>query len=346
YGIFCGGAAYGDKEIPIPYGGSAGGIGNNTTSGAGGGGVEIVATGSVTLGARAGIYSEGGSVNYSANQVAGGGAGGSVRIIAGTTFSNSGIIDVNGGRGGNSSGKFNVTGGGGGGGRVSVYYGSTYTNTGSITAKGGPRGIYDVNSDPNIYGKTISDDGQDGTLFNARYDANGVPMKASAPTPRSVDKMVYAPVADTNLMLKWYSGYYNGTAATDTLYFGTSSTPVALIAAKAVTARGQEQAVEVNIAPNTTYYWRITTTSGAITTSSDIWSFKTVDWQCSDPGFDTLVWDTGYYYNCFVDFDDFVDLGRYWNVSIPVVGGGTDGVDMDALRIFADEWLVNTRTTP
>jgi hypothetical protein len=349
YGMFAGGYPYGDKEIPIPYGGSAGGWGRSTAGGAGGGGVEIVATGSVTLGSSAQIYSEGGSVIFKGNKPGGGGAGGSVRIIAGSAFSNSGIIDVNGGSGGltDESGKVNQGGGGGAGGRISVYYGTTY-NAGAMTAAGGAKGWYygiGDTSDP-CYGSTYASNGDAGTIFSARYDANGVPMKASAPTPRNGNKMVYCPNDTTGnwLTLKWYSGYYKGTAATDTLYFGTNPAPATLITTRAVTARGQLQTVDVNIDPNKTYYWKITTTSGGRTANSDVWSFKTVNWQCTNPLLDSVPWDTGPYCDCFVNFLDFVDLGRYWH--IPPTNPTSSGVDkayFSSLAEFADEWLDSTR---
>jgi hypothetical protein len=69
---------------------------------------------------------------------------------------------------------------------------------------------------------------------------------------------------------------------------------------------------------------------------------------------DSLLWDTGCYYNCSVDFKDYVDLARYWwtrysaaGCGNPPCGGpsgdGMDGVDIDALARFADEWLTSSR---
>ena len=51
FGVFSGGPSYGDKEVPVPFGGSAGGWGGDNSPGgaAGGGGIEIVATGNVVL---------------------------------------------------------------------------------------------------------------------------------------------------------------------------------------------------------------------------------------------------------------------------------------------------------
>jgi hypothetical protein len=347
YGMFAGGYPYGDKEIPVPYGGSAGGWGRNTAGGAGGGGVEIVATGSVTLGSNAEIYSEGGSVLLKGNKPGGGGAGGSVRIIAGTSFSNSGIVDVNGGSGGitdEGSYKVNQGGGGGAGGRISIYYGTTYANTGTMTDVGGAKGwCYGTGPGDPCYGYTYASDGQNGTVFTSRYDANGVPMKASAPTPRSGDDMVYCPndVTGNSLTLKWYSGYYNGTAATDAVYFGTSPNPVTQITTRTVTARGQQQTVDVNTDPNKTYYWKVRTTSGAITVDSDIWWFKAVNWQCANPMLDSIPWDTGPYCDCFIDLKDYDDLGNIWYV--PPVGSVKNHPSFGALAEFANEWLVSTR---
>ena len=101
--------------------------------GAGGGGVEIVATGNVTFGSNAEIYSEGGSVMFACHQYPAAAVPAVLlRIIADGNFTNNGIIDVNGGKGGNGNEKANNTGGGGGGGRVAIFYGGTiHSDTGS-----------------------------------------------------------------------------------------------------------------------------------------------------------------------------------------------------------------------
>jgi hypothetical protein len=327
YGMFAGGGAYGDKEVPVPFGGSAGGYGRDTASGAGSGGVEIVATGSITFGSSAQIYAEGGSVILAGNKPGGGGAGGSVRIIAGTSFTNNGIISVNGGKGGDTteSGKLNQTAGGGAGGRVAIFYGTTYTNTGQITANGGVCGIYAVITDPNSYGSTgYASNGQNGTIFAS----NGSPKKASAPTPRDGNDMVY--VGTGSIPLKWYSGYGGGT---DVVYFGTNPNPNTQLGGVVSATRGQHSStVPATISAGNTYYWKVVTDG---TVSSGVWSFKVVNWQCLNPSTDSLFWDTGYYYDCSVDFKDFAaDLARVWL---------TGANNLTALARFAEEWLTSSR---
>ena len=63
-GIFASGASYGDKEVPVPFGGSAGSWGQMAPGNAGGGGFEIDATGSVTFGPNAKILAKGGTTPY------------------------------------------------------------------------------------------------------------------------------------------------------------------------------------------------------------------------------------------------------------------------------------------
>jgi len=103
HGVDSRGPSYGDKEVPVPFGGSAGGWGGGSSPGgaAGGGGIEVNATGSIYFDVNSQIKASGGGQLCSSTAYpAGGGGGGSVRIIAGTTFTNKGIIDVNGGKGG------------------------------------------------------------------------------------------------------------------------------------------------------------------------------------------------------------------------------------------------------
>lgn len=337
YGLFAGGPSYGDKEVPVPFGGSAGGYGKETGGGAGGGGVEIAATGSVTFGSNAEIYSEGGSVLFYTGRYSGaGGAGGSVRIIAGTTFTNNGIIDVNGGKGGDSSYRANEGGGGGGGGRVSIYYGSGTPVQGTITAKGGARGLCQA-ADPCHYLKNLSEPGQDGTVFVS----NGSPAKASAPAPKNGDTMVYCPNSSPTqswLTLKWYSGY-NVTSVNDVVYFGTASNPTTQIGAPVPATRGQHSStVDVNIVPDKTYYWKVTT---AGTVNSDIWSFKTVNWQCQMPDANVSPvidgwpeWD--FNHDCVVNFIDFASFAERWRAFAEV---GSYDLTLPELIILMTEWM-------
>lgn len=314
-----GGITYGDKEVPMPFGGSAGGFGKNTGTGggAGGGGVEIVAGGSVILGSNAKILAEGGNIVAEGKYPGGGGSGGSVRIIADVNVLNRGIIDVNGGKGGNGTEKGNNNGGGGGGGRVAIFYGGSYTNTGQITAEGGERGVTTVTSQFAQYnaGRTLAEDGQDGTIFVVK--SSPVRRKASAPTPKNGDTMVYCPNSSTGnwLTLKWHSGY-NKTDACDIVYFGSSPvtlSPKGLVSAK----RGQRSCPnDVNVVKDQTYYWKVQTIAADGNAESDLWSFKTVNWICrkpysSDPNNYYSIWDA-YPPDCVVNNNDFSYFSEHW----------------------------------
>jgi hypothetical protein len=333
YGMFTGGPAYGDKEVPVPFGGSAGGYGKELPSGAGGGGVEIVATGgSVTFGNNAKIYAEGGSVsNVALSYPSSGGAGGSVRIIADGNFVNMGIIDVNGGKGGCNDDKGEGAGGGGAGGRVSIYYGTAYSNTGQITVDGGEKGFcIDSMTDPNHNGLSLASDGQNGTIFVS----SGSSRKASAPTPKSGEKMVYCPNSPAKLTLKWYSGY-NVTSANDIVYFGQNPNPITQIGSPVPATRGHHSStIDVNIYPNQTYYWKVVTNG---TVSSDIWSFKTVNWRCPIPDVNagTLggpLWDSNR--DCVVTDTDFWYFAKDWCINR--ADYTLDGPDLYRL---ANQWM-------
>jgi hypothetical protein len=324
YGDYTGGAAYGDEEVPVPFGGSAGGFGKKTTSpgGAGGGGIEICATGNITLGPSAEILAEGG--NSAANAYpGGGGAGGSVRIIADGNFVNAGVISVNGGKGGNSSDKPSKCSGGGGGGRVAIWYGGTKV-LGQITADGGAPGV-STGSDP---GETWGEPGGDGTIF----DSNGSPKKASAPTPRDGDNIVYVSGGAGTIDLKWYSGY-GGTI--DQVYFGTSPTPVTPLGSPVSATRG-EHSVTSPALSETTYYWKVRTDNAV---DSDVWSFTVVDWYCDIEN--KPRWDAFLYNDCIVDLEDFAYFALYWYERDHMSMGETQG-----MQVFMSEWLTPSGRTP
>ncbi|MGA2916837.1 MAG: LamG domain-containing protein [Sedimentisphaerales bacterium] len=348
--IFAGGPTYGDKEVPVAFGGSAGGWGAEMWGGAGGGGIEIIANGNVTLDSNSIVRAEGGSVILPSAAVkysGGGGAGGSVKIIAGGSVAIKGVIDVNGGKGGDNSttdtgnAKPNNTSGGGGGGRVAVFYGTTYTNTGSsITAKGGAKGVVlPTSSNGYNWDKSLAEDGQDGTIFSS----NGSPRKASAPTPKNGDSMVYAPSSPTALTLKWYSGY-NVTAANDVVYFDQSTNPTTK-AGEVPATRGQH-GVSVNVYPNQTYYFKVITTVGSV--SSDVWSFHTVGWKCLAPDACNVsigeplnhgwpAWDIDH--DCVVSDADFWYFAKDWAADR---GGGSPNaylIDFVDLYNYAQLWL-------
>ena len=345
FGVFSGGPSYGDEEVPIPFGGSAGGWGASPDGASGGGGIEIVAAGNVVLDSNSQIKANGGNQLFAAaDYPAGGGAGGSVKIIADGNVVIKGDITANGGIGGQGSGQENDndTGGGGAGGRIAIFYGAGYTKTGSITADGGARGT-------DGKGTGLAQDGQDGTI----YEVNSLVVslrKASAPTPKNGDKMVYAPVADTNLILKWYSGY-NVTPVSEVVLFGTTSNPTVQIGLPVSATRGQHSSTEdVNITAGQIYYWKVVTNG---TVSSDVWSFKAVGWQCpvvdaNDPTDLHIAgprWDTNG--DCVLDEQDFAFFAKDWRNS--EFGNNTldntyvgnlpgDSIASDLLR-FVSEWL-------
>gem|GEM_PF-1301481 len=306
-GVFSGGPSYGDKEVPVPFGGSGGGWGGNTSPGgaAGGGGIEIVATGNVVLDVNSQIIANGGGqLCSSVSYPAGGGGGGSVRIIAGGSVTNKGIINVNGGKGGDGNAKVNDTGGGGGGGRVAIFCGTTYSNMGTITADGGAKGV--TYNDPCITGlpAALAQDGQDGTIFVT----SGSPKKASAPTPANGNQMVYChPDPCTNFQLKWYSGY-GGT--TDVVYCDTNTNPATSRGSVSAT-RGQHS-VTMTVSSGNTYYMKVVTDG---TVSSDTWSFTTVNWRCMQydgtaPHVGGPEWD--FNHNCVLDLEDFLYFADDW----------------------------------
>jgi hypothetical protein len=346
-GVFCGGPSYGDKEVPVPFGGSAGGGGSGSSPGgaAGGGGIEIVATGDIVLDSNSQIRANGGSQLCSpVNYAAGGGAGGSVKLIADGNITLKGIIDVNGGKGGDASGQtqdnIDDTGGGGAGGRVAIIYGGNYDKTGSTIAyKGGFKGV-DLN------GHALAEGGQDGTLYEVK--SSPVRRKASAPTPQDGSWMVYCPNSTSGnwLTLKWYSGY-NKTDACDIVYFGTSMaamTPKGMVSA----TRGQHSCPnDVNIVPDKTYYWKVQTVAADGNADSNTWSFQAVNWKCpiaaenNDSPTDANShisgprWDSNH--DCVLNFNDFWYFAKNWR---NVNAFGTDyTLDEVDLHRFINEWL-------
>ena len=336
HGVDSRGPSYGDKEVPVPFGGSGGGWGGGSSPGgaAGGGGIEIVATGNVTLDVNSRILAHGGGQNCGASTYpAGGAGGGSVRIIAGGSVTNKGIIDVNGGKGGNGSTDIWNTGGGGGGGRVAIFHGGAFTDTGTIAANGGAKGM--AVSDPNNPGVlvTFAENGQDGTIYVVD-SAVVSPMKASAPTPKNGDKTVYTGHPDPcTIKLKWYSGY-GGT--TDRVYCDTFSPPTTQRGGNVAVTRGQHS-VTMTVSSGNTYYWKVVTDG---TVSSDTWSFSTRNWRCpianpppgGSPHPAGLEWDTNH--DCVIDFEDFEYFADDWlNPEF-----GTFTLEFYDFNRFANEW--------
>jgi hypothetical protein len=144
-----GGIAYGDITNASIEMGSGGGSGSNYVDcqsiggrgGAGGGGIQlespnIILTGQINARGENGFP---GTRQTSSNIFASGGAGsgGGVLLIGGGTIG--GLIDVNGGNGGNSpNAGFSIGGGGGAGGRIKIY--GNFTTTAVLRANGGNPG--------------------------------------------------------------------------------------------------------------------------------------------------------------------------------------------------------------
>lgn len=332
YGMRSYGPTYGDKEIPVPFGGSSGGWGSQGPGAPGGGGIEIVAAGNVTLDANSVINANGGNAAYTAcDYPGGGGAGGSVKIIAGGNVVTKGIINAVGGSGGNTSKQANECGGGGGGGRIAIFYGGTYTNGGVMSVRGGEKGVYTGG------GASIADNGQAGTIYIVNSNTVS-PKKASAPTPANGDKQFYAPGG--TIPLKWYSGYG---ASTDEVYFGTSTSNMTKVGATVAATRGQHTSTaNVTVTPGVTYYFKVITDG---TVSSDIWSFRVVNWQCplvvgssstankyaAGPTYDTN-------FDCVITNEDFWYFAKDWRVT-RVSGSQNYTFDGPELYNFVNEWM-------
>jgi hypothetical protein len=110
YGAPAGGVTYGSITQPLDLG-SAGGTGNGDPGNAGGGAMQMVVTGTLTLN---GTISANGDSNTPGR--GGCGSGGSIWLSI-STLQGSGVIAANGG-----SGRSDCDGGAGGGGRIAIYY--------------------------------------------------------------------------------------------------------------------------------------------------------------------------------------------------------------------------------
>ncbi|MBN1788359.1 MAG: hypothetical protein JW806_08185, partial [Sedimentisphaerales bacterium] len=267
---------------------------------------------------------------------AGGGSGGSIKFVTGPagSFTNSGVIEAEGGNGGDGNEKGNNTGGGGAGGRIAVFHGSGgYTNTGTMSVAGGEHGIIvQSGTYPNHNGLGLAFDGDEGTIHIEQYTAstNETIRRASAPTPKDGDTMVYAPSYPTSINLKWYSGL-NQTAATDTIYCDTSNPPTTSQGTADGTVRS-EHSVSMDVMPSTTYYMQVKTTGSFTTVETPVWSFTTVPWECLEPDFGGYTWDPGdpipdddtalhagwpawdQNYDCIVNNEDIWYFAQYYQI--------------------------------
>jgi hypothetical protein len=179
---------------------------------------------------------------------------------------------------------------------------------------------------------SLAQNGQNGTIF----DTNGSPKKASAPMPANGDEMVYCHPDPCNIQLKWYSGYGGGT---DVAYWGTTSTPVTQLGDPVSATRGQHSStVTLSVSAGQTYYWKVVT-DGAV--SSDIWSFKTVNWRCRQYEYDVNdpnkhvagpEWDSNR--DCVLNLDDFWFFAKDWYNPVYY-----PAMDVAALGRFASEWM-------
>ncbi|MGY8714466.1 MAG: hypothetical protein ACKVJ1_11305, partial [Verrucomicrobiia bacterium] len=121
------GITYGSGALGILLGGSGGGMGNLGEAAAGGGALEIISAGNLIIQPGVLVAMNGGTVFVNRNQGAyfsgGSGSGGSVRLV-GTSISNLGIIEAQGGDGSGQDPReagarfLSNAGGAGGGGRV------------------------------------------------------------------------------------------------------------------------------------------------------------------------------------------------------------------------------------
>jgi hypothetical protein len=326
------GKTYGDEEVPVPFGGSGGGWNADAAGTSGGGGIEIVAAGNVVLDSNSEIRAKGGDCLYAAtNNPSGGGSGGSVKIIAGNAVTVKGIIDVSGGTGGDTGKQANEAGGGGGGGRVAIFANTIDISQAVINRSGGGKGVYS--------GSVISlaDNGQSGTLYTAAYS---LAKKASAPTPSDNDNKFYVAPGTTTIPLKWYSGYG---ASTDEVYFGTNTASLTKVGATVTASRGQHTSTaNVTVATGLTYYFKVIT-DGSVT--SDVWSFKIVNWECPFATASTATtikyaagptWDNNG--DCILSNEDIWYFAKDWQVA-RVSGNQTYTITNAELLIVANEWM-------
>jgi len=332
YGMRSFGPTYGDKEIPVPFGGSAGGWSGNGPGAPGGGGIEIVAGGDVTLDVNSVINANGGNAAYTAcDYPGGGGAGGSVKIIAGGNVTLKGIINAIGGNGGNTGKQANESGGGGAGGLIALFYGGTYTNGGVMSVRGGEKGVYTGG------GASIAENGQAGTIYIVNSNVVS-PKKASAPTPSNGDKQFY--VSGTTMPLKWYSGLG---ASTDEVYYSTDNLNFTKVGAAVAATRGQHTSTaNITVSPGQTYYFKVITDG---TVSSDVWSFTVVNWQCPVAVASTsssIKYAAGPTYDrnfdCVVTNDDFWYFAKDWKVE-RVSGSQNYTFDFPELSYLVNEWM-------
>ncbi|QQS58667.1 hypothetical protein IPN35_03630 [Candidatus Peregrinibacteria bacterium] len=154
-----GGSTYGSATDPTAIG-SSGGSGYSAASGAGGGALKLVVSGTTTLNGT--ITANGGTgLIYTTAYGGGGGSGGSISLTT-DTLTGTGTLTANGGDGGSAS----YDGGGGGGGRIAVLY-ATRTFTGTITAIGGEGYSGQDGGAGTIYTKANSQTNGDLILDNA-----------------------------------------------------------------------------------------------------------------------------------------------------------------------------------
>jgi hypothetical protein len=366
------GSSYSDEEVPVPFGGSSASWAQTGPGNAGGGGLEIDANcakyglkgGNVTFGPHAKIYANGGTTPFATQYPAGGGAGGSIKIVADSNVTIDGFISVAGGDGGDGDEKGNNTGGGGAGGRVAIFYGKNIGPVGYAThidATGGEKGlVVGSTTYASHNGLGLSSEGEDGTTYIKSY-AQVSPRKASAPTPRDGDFMVYAPSTPTALTLKWFSGY-NVTPANDTVYCDTNPNPVTPIGNSVPATRGQHSSTTtVAVNPDMTYYMKVKTSRvGMADVYSDTTEFRTVGWQCLNPDWQgatatvldvNSMWTTGKVstnsdiaghpawdenLDCVVNDLDFWHFAKDWEKNI---GGSEYKVDIGQLDQYVSEWM-------
>ena len=167
------GSKYNNDLVEILVGGSGGALGGSYPQdiipydnpsgkgGDGGGAMQINAINDIVLGPNSKFLANGGD-GGGGNEGGGGGSGGAIVIVCGGSISNSGSIEVAGGKGGFGTGSNAKHGGGGGGGRIKIssqVYGGSATS--SVHASGG------------LGGGAVDklQNGQDGSIYlYTRYD--------------------------------------------------------------------------------------------------------------------------------------------------------------------------------
>jgi|GEM_PF-2100039 len=273
---------YGQKELYELWGGSGGDGGfvslgttvnaNALGGGAGGGVVEMFTKGNLIIGPNAQILSKGGNTTSTGSQRAGGaGSGGSIRLVAAGNLTLSGKLSAEGGKGAdnpNPTSTSNYTGPGGGGGRIAIYKGGTLNAAGAVvTVAGGASGRF-TSMAANVF---EWQSGTSGTVYGLEPGEGVASMITGAhwPIPADGARGIDGGTAE----LTWLPGLG---AATNTVYFGTSTNPPILTSVAGGRAR---KSVSATVALNTKYYWRVDCDG----VPGPLWTFRSAGYEAKNP---------------------------------------------------------------